>query len=94
MVYDIEIPAKATVTKRFLLACARQEQLGPLIEKYKASSREEKLLERSAAWFKERAVSLGVPDMPWLDRETAWHGTYMLASMFADEYHGLHRIPV
>ncbi len=93
MAYEIEIPANATITKRFLLACADKDLLDPLIAKYTAASRGEDLQAAASAWFKERAVSLDVPGMSWLEREIAWHCAYVLSSMFADEYHGLHRVP-
>ncbi|MBN2152506.1 MAG: hypothetical protein JW839_13725 [Candidatus Lokiarchaeota archaeon] len=93
MSYEVEVPAKATVTKRFLLACANEGDLDPLIVKYAAGYLERDMQAEAAAWFKTRAVTLDVPGMPWLERETTWHGTYVLSSMFADEYHGLHRIP-
>lgn len=90
---DIDIPPGATINKRFLLAIERGEELGPLIGKYRAASRENDLQARAAAWFKDRLATLEMPDMPWLGREIAWHGTSLLSSMFRDEYHGFHRIP-
>jgi len=93
MAYDIGIPANTSITKRFLLACAVEDELDSLIETYTATSGSGDLQATAAAWFKDRAVSLNVLGLEWLEREIAWHCAYVLSSMFADEYTGLHRIP-
>ncbi|MEX2681282.1 MAG: hypothetical protein Q6373_006755 [Candidatus Sigynarchaeota archaeon] len=93
MACDIEVPAKTAITKRFLLACAAKDELDPLIEKYVALSRSGGMQAASSAWFKDRTVSLDVPRMQWLKREMAWHCVYVLSSIFADDYHGFHRVP-
>jgi hypothetical protein len=45
-----------------------------------------RLWEKSSGAWKERRVSLSVPDEPWVDREMAWHSYYLRSGLTYDSF--------